>query len=85
MKELLSFFILSFSSPSFLSFKMSSPNYGIYVANLSFFTTEETLGNFLSECGTITRVFLPRDSDRKNRGCANVLFFSAMTGLTTDR
>lgn len=46
---------------------MENPN-GIYVGNLSFFTTEESLGEFLGDCGTITRLFLPRDSDGKNKG-----------------
>ena len=46
---------------------MENPN-GIYIGNLSFFSTEKSITEFLAECGTITRLFLPRDAEGKNKG-----------------
>lgn len=45
---------------------MENPN-GIYIGNLSFFSTEKSVTEFLAECGTITRLFLPRDAEGKNK------------------
>ncbi|KAG1057838.1 hypothetical protein G6F43_000366 [Rhizopus delemar] len=56
--------------------KKKEPEFGVWVGNLSYSTTVETIRNFFTDCGTITRVKCPKGNGvkNKNKGFAYIFF-----------
>ncbi|KAI8991227.1 hypothetical protein BDF20DRAFT_843425 [Mycotypha africana] len=56
--------------------KEKQPEYGIWVGNLSYSTTVDSIRNFFKDCGTITRVKCPKGNGAKNnnKGFAYIFF-----------
>lgn len=47
--------------------KKKEPEFGVWVGNLSYSTTVETIRNFFTDCGSITRVKCPKGNGVKNK------------------
>ena len=57
-------------------FENNPPSTTVYIRNLSYDTTEESLYDFLESCGTIKACRIARDADGNARGFAHVEFES---------
>ncbi|KAG0915616.1 hypothetical protein G6F57_000710 [Rhizopus arrhizus] len=59
--------------------KKKEPEFGVWVGNLSYSTTVETIRNFFTDCGSITRVKCPKGNGvkNKNKGFAYIFFATA--------
>ena len=49
----------------------------LFVGNLGFNTTEDSLGGFFSQCGDVKQVRIALSEDGRSRGFGHVEFFSA--------